>query len=148
MSTHSADAGMRAVARVRGVRESDSRIGLQTALREHRVAQERVTELRGRLSAGAGFAAGSAAEFVVLRDSLAALGTVLVAAQDAADQAQSIRETALARWQQDKTRLAAIEMLLERRAVTRRAERARAEATELDDLAAQGWLRDRTEAAR
>lgn len=36
------DAGMRAVARVRAVREQDSRIGLQQALREQRAHEERV----------------------------------------------------------------------------------------------------------
>ena len=41
--------------------------------------------------------------------------------------------------------LEAIDLLLERRAELRRAERLRAEARELDDLAGQRWLRDRAD---
>lgn len=153
MSTHAADAGMRAVARVRGVRESDSRVGLQTALRESRSAQTTVDTLRGQIEEASGFATGSAAEFLALRTSLTALGEVLLTAEGHRDEARTISEAAYARWQQDKARLSAIEMLLERRAADRRAERDRAEARELDDIAAQRWLRNeqetlRTEAAR
>ena len=81
MSTHAADAGMRAVARVRGVRESDSRVGLQTALRESRSAQASVDTLRGRIDEAAGFATGSAAEFLAVRSTLTALGEVLLTAE-------------------------------------------------------------------
>lgn len=152
-STHSDDAGMRAVARVRSVRESDSRVGLQTALLESRSAQATVDGLRDRITAAAGFATGSAAEFLALRASLGALGDVLIAAEAHCDQTRTISEAAYVRWQQDRTRLAAIEMLLERRAAARRAEQERAEARELDDIAAQRWLsqqreNQRTEATR
>ncbi len=153
MSTHADDAGMRAVARVRSVRESDSRVGLQTALLESRSAQTTVDDLRGRIASASGFAAGSAAEFLALRASLGALGEVLITAEEHLDASRTISEAAYARWQQDRTRLAAIEMLLERRAAARRAERERTEARELDDIAAQRWLSQqredlRTEAAR
>lgn len=148
MSSHADDAGMRAVARVRSVRESDSRVGLQTALLESRTAQGRVDDLRDRITAAGGFATGSAAEFLALRASLSALGDVLIAAEAHLDESRTISEAAYARWQHDRTRLAAIEMLLDRRAAARRAERDRAEARELDDIAAQRWLSQQRENQR
>jgi len=141
------DAGLAAVARVRSVRESDSRIGLQTALAEQRARQARVDEVRGRIERANRFEAGSAAEFLALRSSLEVLGDALAAAQTDRDQAATISEAALARWHADKARLEAIEMLLERRAAARQAEVARHEAHELDDIAAQRWQRAREQRA-
>lgn len=138
---HAADAGLYAVARVRGVRESDSRLGLQTALAEQRAAQASVDELRTRIDASSTFEIGSASAFLLQRESLAVLGTLLLAAEDERDGSVTISEAAYARWQSDRTRLAAIEMLLERRAADRRTAAGRAEARELDDIAAQRWLR-------
>jgi flagellar export protein FliJ len=135
------DAGLRAVARVRGVRETDSRIGLQSALGELRAAQARVDDLRGRLSSADAFTRGSTASFLALRSSLDALGSVLVEAEAARDQAGTISDAALARWQQDRSRLSAIEMLLDRRAAERRADAVRAETREQDEVAARRWAR-------
>ncbi|RNL62655.1 hypothetical protein EFK50_12930 [Nocardioides marmoriginsengisoli] len=135
------DAGLAAVARVRGVRETDSRIGLQTALGEQRSAQARVDELRARVDAADAFESGPAATFLALRQSLEVLGGILGTAEAERNQAATISEAALARWHQDKSRLGAIEMLLERRAAARREEAGRREARDLDDLAAQRWLR-------
>lgn len=136
------DAGLRAVARVRNVRETDSRIGLRTAWQESRAAQHRVDELRGQLEQANGFSTGSAASFLALRQSLQILGDVLIAAEHDRDASQLISDTAYAHWQRDRTRLAAVENLLERRADARRTEVARKEARELDDIAAQRWLRE------
>lgn len=141
--THLDDAGLAAVARVRGVRETDSRLGLRTAWDEYRAAQQRVDDLRQQLEDTSSFTAGSAADFLSLRQSLQVLGEVLIAAEDERDASQLISRTAFARWQHDKSRLAAVEMLLERRTAARRAEAARAEARELDDIASQRWLRAR-----
>jgi flagellar export protein FliJ len=58
--------------------------------------------------------------------------------------ARTVSASAREHWQRDKTRLSAVELLLERRAEERRAERARREARELDDVVAQRWLRRRT----
>ncbi|MCX6397855.1 MAG: flagellar FliJ family protein [Propionibacteriales bacterium] len=135
------DPGLHAVARVRGVRETDSRIGLRTAWNETRAAQSRVDDLRGQLEQASAFSTGSAASFLALRQSLQVLGDVLIAAEDARDASQLISDTAYARWQVDRTRLAAVENLLERRSAARSAEVARKEAAELDDIAAQRWLR-------
>jgi flagellar FliJ protein len=141
------DAGLDAVARVRRVRETDSRVGLQTALAEQRVAQARVDELRRRLHSADRFAAGSATEFVALRGSLQVLGMVLLAAVEELDQTRTISAAAVDAWQRDRARLAAIEGLLERRAAARRTEVARGEARELDDLATQRWQRSHGEVA-
>jgi flagellar FliJ protein len=145
------DAGLHAVARVRRVRETDSRLGLRTAWAEHRTAQERVENLRAQLESGNLFSTGSAAAFLALRTSLQVLGDVLIAAETERDAARLISETAYARWRYDRTRLDAVEMLLDRRRAKRRADAARAEARELDDIAAQRWLREsvrRAEVAR
>ncbi|MFL6060780.1 MAG: flagellar FliJ family protein [Marmoricola sp.] len=140
-------AGLAAVARVRSVRESDSRIGLQTALAEQRGLQARVEEVRGRLERANRFEIGTAAEFLTLRTSLEVLGDVLLAVEAERDQAATISQAALARWHADKARLEAIEMLIERRVAARRAVLARHESLELDDIAAQRWLRAREERA-
>lgn len=149
MSAHqrASDAGLLAVARVRKVRESDSKIGLQTALAELHQAQARVDVLRHQLETADAFGTGSAAEFLAVRTSLQAIGEVLVSAEEQRESTGTISAAAFARWQHDRARLAAIEMLLERRAAAHRAEVARAEATELDDIAAQRWLRQRGRAA-
>lgn len=148
MNAHlrASDAGLLAVARVRKVRESDSKIGLQTALAEQREAQARVDVLRHQLESTDAFGTGSAAEFLAVRASLQAIGEVLLVAEEQRESTGTISAAAFARWQHDRARLAAIEMLLERRAAAHRAEIARAEATELDDIAAQRWLRQRSHA--
>jgi flagellar export protein FliJ len=56
---------------------------------------------------------------------------------------RTVAEAALARWQSDRARLEAVELLLDRRATERRAVAARAEARELDDLATQRHRRPR-----
>ena len=143
----SRDAGMLAVARVRAVREQDSRIGLQQALLEQRLHEGRTAELRGRIERAGTFGAGSAASFLALRASLDALGQVLRAAEDEAAAGRTVSEAAYARWQQDKARLSAVEVLLERRAARRRAEAARREARDLDEISVRLWQRRDAEGA-
>lgn len=135
------DAGLEAVARVRGVRESDSRIGLVTAVADHAVIQAQVDDLHRQIEQAGAFQTGSATEFLALRQSLAALGDVLILAGSERDSSSLICAAALDRWHQDKSRLNAIEMLLQRRRDQRRETAARREARELDDIAAQRWLR-------
>jgi flagellar protein FliJ len=139
--TAAGDAGMRAVARVRAVREQDSRIGLQQALGELRLHEGRAADLRHRVENADAFAAGSAASFVALRASLDALGQVLRAAEEDTATSRTISEAAYTRWQEDKTRLSAVEVLLERRAADRRTQASRREARELDEVAVQLWQR-------
>jgi flagellar export protein FliJ len=149
MSPTTHDAGMRAVARVRGVREQDSRLGLQQSLAEQHAAERRASGVRRQLAAGEEFTVGAGADFVARRAALAALGAELVTAEATVASAQNLALAARSRWQEDKTRLSAVEMLLERRADERLAVRLRTEARELDDIAAQlHQRRATTEVAR
>ena len=141
MSATSHDRGIRAVARVRAVREKDSQIGLQQALREQRLHEDRATELRGRVEQHQSFELGSAASFLALRASLDALGQVLRSTETDVTTSRTISEAAYGRWQQDRARLSAVEVLLERRDRVRREEAARHEARELDEIAGQLWRR-------
>ena len=107
---------MLAVARARGVREQDSRIGLQQALGEQREHERHVAELRARLERSGSFTTGSAGAFLALRASLDVLGTVVRAAEAETAACRRISEAAYDRWQVDRARLAAVESLIERRA--------------------------------
>jgi flagellar protein FliJ len=135
------DSGMRAVARVRGVREQDSRTGLQQALGELRGHEAEAVGLRRQIERADTFAAGSAAAFLALHASLDALGAVLGRVEADLATSRTVSEAAYARWQQDRTRLSAVEMLLERRAESRRREAAHREARDLDEIAARLWQR-------
>jgi flagellar export protein FliJ len=137
------DAGLQAVARVRAVREQDSRLGLQQAVRELRQHEEESADLRHRIERSEVFGSGSTASYLALRASLEAVGAALRAADAQAASSRTISETAYGRWQRDKSRLSAVELLLGRRAAERRAEAARKEARELDELAVQRWRRGR-----
>ncbi|TIC83523.1 hypothetical protein E8D34_15435 [Nocardioides sp. GY 10113] len=151
MSTHRDDRGLAAVRRVREVREQDSRLGLQRAAAEEGVATSLFTGLQDRL-AGTGVPAETApGSLLVLRTALAGLGDRVVEARTAAATAHAVTDEARSHWSADRTRLAAIEHLLARRAAARRAEADRREAREADDIAAQRWLRasgDHREASR
>jgi flagellar FliJ protein len=142
-SVHEADRGMHAVARVRGVRERDSRVGLQQALAEEAARVRRLEELDRQVAEAPAFDAGSAASFVAQRQSLASLGDALVAARVDLDATRRITDSARAHWQRDKSRLSAVETLLEARARDRRAEAVRADTARLDEAATQLWLRGR-----
>jgi flagellar protein FliJ len=136
------DRGLRAVARVRGVREHDSRLGLQLALAEQRTRDERVTTLAGRLAHAPAALSGSPADIVGLRAGLDALGDALRGARTDAEAQRLLTDDARARWQAAATELEAVEQLLDRRAARRRAAAAKAEAKELDDLASVRWARE------
>jgi flagellar export protein FliJ len=138
------DAGLKAVRRVRGVREQDSRQGLQQANAEVRVAEGALARLAESLnddrSPGAVAPAG---DFVAVRSALTALSGRISTARDGLDLSRSVADAALVHWQADHARVRAVEHLLQRRAEERQREAERREARELDDLAAQRWLRDR-----
>jgi len=139
--THPADRGLAAVARVREVREHDSRLGLVEALRDLRTHEARVADLEDSLRQHSSFVSGDAATFVALRESLTALRESLLAEHARLSVARTVAMDADARWQADRSRLGAVEGLLERRAAERRVERRRAEDRDLDEVASQGWLR-------
>lgn len=139
--THPADRGLAAVARVREVRERDSRLGLVAALADLRAREARVGELEAALREHGSSVSGDMATFVALRESLVALREALVADRARLATAQTVALDADARWQADRSRLGAVDGLLDRRADERRVERRRAEDKDLDEVASQGWLR-------
>ena len=144
------DRGLRAVARVREVRERDSRLGLRQAADEHRRRQLQAEELDRvvREHAQAGSAQGQGLpEWAAQRGALIALAAAARRAHDEAEAAAVLKASAQEHWQRDHARLGAVEHLLELRADERRAQHTRAVARELDDIGGQAWLR-RREAAR
>ena len=143
MSRVEHDAGLRAVARVRAIRERDSLLGLQASLAEEQQAQERVVGLEGRLASWSA-PEGTTSAFLAARASGLALAQEARLARTAARTAHTLTLASQDHWRRDKTRLSAVERLLERRAAERRAESARREARESDELASVRWLRDHT----
>lgn len=144
MSRATEDAGMLAVARVRGARERDSRIGLQQAAAEQRQREARVTELRAQLDSVSGVEDGTVAEFLTRHALVRTAAESVRSAEGEAGSAARLTALARSHWQADKTRLSAVEMLLERRAVARRAEQGRRDARDLDEIVSQQWLRQRS----
>jgi len=141
------DAGMRAVARVRGVREQDSRLGLRRAAADEREALRRLQAADAQLtlhrpSTATAHSMGTAS-FLAIRAGAAAMASEAQLARESLATATTVTTAARAHWQRDKTRLSAVELLLERRADERRAERARREAAEIDDIVSVRWLHAR-----
>ena len=79
--------------------------------------------------------------FVAMRYALASLREATHRARQAVDTASVMTASAQSHWQDDHTRLSAVEGLLERRADERRTERDVEVAKELDDVAGRLWLR-------
>jgi flagellar FliJ protein len=139
------DAGMLAVARVRGVREQDSRLGLRQAAADEREAGRRRDAVAARLAEADTAPEGDLATFLAARAGGSALAAETARADGALSVAGTVTGSARDHWQRDRTRLAAVELLLERRAAARLAERTRRETAEVDDLVAARWLRARRE---
>lgn len=143
------DAGLGEVARVRGVREQDDRLGLQLALAESRSLHQRAEHLHALL-ATTPTTEGPMTPQELLGHRLD-LGRIGEAAQDAsrgADSADVVSAEARVRWEAAKTRLSAVERLIEMREARRRTAIERGLAKEADDLAAQCWLRAQTSTDR
>ena len=147
MSTHEQDRGLTAVRRVRSARENDSRIGLQHALAESRRKQAEADRLREQLETAPGFTAGTVIDFRLHAQRLTGLAEAGTRAEDAAASSVRVADEASSRWQHDRTVVRVVDLLLDRRAAVRAAERTRREAADLDDLAAVGWLRRRIQEA-
>ena len=137
----SAEPQLGGVVRVRRLRERDSRTGLTTALTEERVAADRVTRIEEQLATLPEPAADDPASFAARRHAAAALGEALTAARAALTSARTITLAARDQWRSDRSRLAAVESLVERRAAARRAEQRRRETKELDAIAEDVWRR-------
>jgi len=142
---HREDRGLAAVARVRAVREQDSRIGLQMASADAAAKEAVATRLHDRLATAELPAAASPGQLAARRTSLVLLGGETRVARDRAGAAARITDEARTHWSADRARVAAVEHLLAARAERRRTDLARKAAAEADDLAAQAWLRRRTD---
>lgn len=141
-------AGLQAVAKVRSMREQDSRFGLQQAMLEARAHRHRVGELDGRLGDMADAARSNASTFLATRSMMLALGSAVASARQTASLSETLAMGALTHWQHDKVQLRAIELLQERREQEAREEATRREARELDETATQLWRRNHQEGAR
>ncbi len=147
MSRHEKDRGMRAVARVREVRERDSRVGLLQALGSVRDREARLAQLEAALVEAGSRPGGTLDDFVSSRALLTAMAVAVREAQQQLDASRVVATEAHHRWQGDKARLRAIEHLLEQRALRRAEEADRVAARELDDVVGRLHLRQRTAAA-
>jgi flagellar export protein FliJ len=133
---------MRAVARVREVRERDSRIGLLQALTTVRIREEELAALRGALDEAAQRVEGDLDGYAASRRLLTGMAVGVREAEHRLEGSRTVAAEAHARWQADKARVRAIEQLLERRVTRRAEEAARAEVREIDDIV--GRLQART----
>jgi flagellar FliJ protein len=138
---HHEDKALGAVERVRTVRERDSRVGLQQALVTNREHEVTVEASRLMMEEHPAFSHGSIRDFHADRALVMAMAMQHQREREQAAASRTVAEEAQRRWQHDRTRVRAVELLLERRAEERRVEQQRREAHELDDLAAQSWLR-------
>jgi flagellar export protein FliJ len=136
---------MRAVRRVRRVRERDSRLGLQQAAVEESIHAAELDRVRALLDEVPTFGAGDAAAFAAHRAALAAISSAASIARAQLEMSRDITTEARSRWQDDATRLDAVDMLLGRRQDERDEEAARVEVREQDDLASQAWQRRRAQ---
>jgi flagellar protein FliJ len=141
MSANQGRDALAVVARVRKVREEDSRYGVQLANHEVHEARVRLQSLDQRLTDHGQRPVTSPGELISLRTGLLALGDAVRDAQAEVESAELLAVSAQERWQQDRLRLRTIEMLQERRAEAARVERLRAEAKVQDEVATQLWRR-------
>lgn len=139
--THPEDRGLAAVARVRAVRETDSRIGLTQVLAEEAAVARRLVGLEGQLGGAVAASLTTPGELLAHRTALAHLGELIQETRRALETAAVVSAEARARWSTDRARLAAVEHLLAQRAARRRTEEGRTADREADDLAAQRWSR-------
>jgi len=137
----SAEPRLRVVARVRGVRERDSRLGLVEALGEEREAEARVVALQEQLATVKAFEGGDVASFATRQGNVAALADALTLARAALDSAHVVALAARDRWRSDRSRLAAVESLIDRREAEHRREQRRLEDRRLDAVAEDLWRR-------
>lgn len=146
MTGPAADRGLAAVLRVREARERDSRTGLQKALEVVRRREAEAEAARSRLSSAPGFGQGTAEEYRAHHRLLQVLAEAVAEREEEVRRSVSVGKEARRRWLADRQALRTVELLLERRVTERRQEGARREAARLDELAAQGWQRDRAAA--
>jgi flagellar FliJ protein len=141
------DPGLHAVARVRGVREQASLLALQQTLATLRQREAHLARLQEQLREAAARevaileSGGTPGALLTLRMTLGHLAESTRMARTELTGAHQLAETARHRWEQDRSQLAAVEQLLDRRTAERRHEARRAEDRQTDETAAQGWQR-------
>jgi len=141
------DPGLHAVARVRGVQERASLLALQQALAALQEREDRLTRLREQLSDAATRevdileTGGTPGALLTLRMTLGHLAETTRQARADLTGAQDLADAARHRWEHDRSQLAAVEQLLDRRTAERRHEARRTEDRQTDETAAQGWQR-------
>ena len=96
------DPGLRAVARVRGVREQDSRLGLQHALRDLQLRTAELARLEEAMASYDGAAHGDMARFAAIRQALLMLRHAITDARTSVEAARSVALDAHSRWSADK----------------------------------------------
>ncbi len=129
------------VVRVRAIRERDSRIGFATALEEEHRAAAQVTRIEELLATLPQPSVQDLAGFAARQHTATALGEALRRARAELASAHRITLTARDRWRSDRSRLAAVESLVDRRAAARAAVARRRETRELDAIAEDLWRR-------
>jgi len=147
VSARERDRGLKAVARVREVRDRDSLIGLRQAGAEHAARQrdaELVRETIREHAAAAQAGEHAMSQFAAQRHVLLALEEAARRADQDVQTAAHLKAAAHVHWQRDRARLRAVQHLLELRADAWDAETARSVARELDDLGGRLWLRTRS----
>jgi len=127
--------------RLRGVRERDSRIGLSAALTEEREAAATVADLEQLLATLPAPGTFDLAAFQGRQHTIQLIREALAAARAALETCRQVSAAAREHWVSDRSRLAAVESLVERRAAAARAERQRREDRELDEVAQETWRR-------
>jgi flagellar protein FliJ len=135
------DRGLHAVARVREVRERDSRAGLLQSLANVRTREAELAQRQEALTAASSRSVGSLGEYAVSRLFLEATAHAVLEAERRLAATTTVATESRNRWQADKTRVRAIEHLLEVRAERARTEALRAEARETDDIVGGRWAR-------
>lgn len=135
------DRGMRAVARVRAVRERDSRIGLLQALTTVRLREEELGTLRATLEEAARRVEGDLDDFAASRRLLTGMAAMVREAEHRLEGSRTVAAEAHVRWQADKARVRAIEQLLDHRAERRAEDEARADVREIEDIVGRLWSR-------
>jgi flagellar export protein FliJ len=132
---------LRGLLRLRGVRERDSRIGLATALQEEREAAAKLADLQQLLENLPMPATSDLAAFQSRQHTIDLVREALADTRATLETARHLSAAARERWVSDRSRLAAVESLVERRAAAARAERQRRETRELDEVAEEMWRR-------
>jgi flagellar protein FliJ len=133
--------GLGALVRLRAVREQDSRTGLSTALAEERHAEGAIEDLEHLLSTLPDPGTFDLATFQARQQTLELIRDALGKARTDLESARIVSAAARDRWMADRTRLKAVESLVERRKAAIRAERERRERIELDEVAEEMWRR-------